>query len=66
MKVMQFAFDGSEARMNTPGTERGNWNWRMAPDDLEHPGWKWLREATVTNDRRSRSGDDSEPVARKP
>jgi 4-alpha-glucanotransferase len=25
---------GSEARMNTPGTENGNWSWRFAWDDL--------------------------------
>ena len=25
---------GSEARMNIPGTESGNWRWRMAPDQL--------------------------------
>jgi len=25
---------GSEARLNIPGTERGNWRWRMAPDAL--------------------------------
>jgi 4-alpha-glucanotransferase len=25
---------GSEARMNLPGTEEGNWQWRYAPEDL--------------------------------
>ncbi|HMB90327.1 MAG TPA: 4-alpha-glucanotransferase, partial [Rhodothermales bacterium] len=25
---------GSEARMNTPGTESGNWTWRVHPDQL--------------------------------
>jgi 4-alpha-glucanotransferase len=25
---------GNEARMNTPGTPRGNWTWRLAPDAL--------------------------------
>ena len=28
---------GSEARMNTPGTDEGNWTWR-APDDAFDPG----------------------------
>ena len=23
---------GTEARMNLPGTEQGNWQWRYAPD----------------------------------
>lgn len=26
---------GSEARMNTPGTAEGNWEWRMEAEDLE-------------------------------
>ena len=26
---------GSEARMNTPGSQRGNWRWRMAPGALK-------------------------------
>jgi 4-alpha-glucanotransferase/glycosidase len=26
---------GSEARMNTPGTSEGNWEWRMKAEDLE-------------------------------
>jgi 4-alpha-glucanotransferase len=26
---------GSEARMNTPGTAEGNWEWRLRPEDLE-------------------------------
>jgi 4-alpha-glucanotransferase len=25
---------GSEARMNLPGTSRGNWRWRLLPDTL--------------------------------
>jgi 4-alpha-glucanotransferase len=25
---------GGEARMNTPGTKKGNWRWRLLP---EHP-----------------------------
>ena len=27
---------GSEARMNTPGTDNGNWTWRFAWDALPH------------------------------
>lgn len=26
---------GSRARMNTPGTESGNWRWRLLPDQLQ-------------------------------
>ena len=26
---------GSEARFNTPGTDTGNWRWRLGPDQLE-------------------------------
>jgi len=27
---------GSEARLNTPGTATGNWNWRLNPGALTH------------------------------
>ncbi|QXD14615.1 4-alpha-glucanotransferase [Rhodocaloribacter litoris] len=28
---------GSEARMNTPGQEQGNWTWRFTPEQLTRP-----------------------------
>jgi 4-alpha-glucanotransferase len=28
---------GSEARMNTPGRQAGNWGWRMQPGDFDNP-----------------------------
>jgi 4-alpha-glucanotransferase len=37
---------GSEARMNTPGTETGNWSWRMEEGALTAGLADWLREAT--------------------
>ena len=33
---------GSEARMNTPGTDRGNWTWRLPDDWADHDGWAQL------------------------
>jgi len=36
----------SEARMNTPGLESGNWRWRFASDQLTEPLQKRLRELT--------------------
>ncbi len=33
----------SRARMNTPGTSRGNWGWRMRRDQLTAQHAKWLR-----------------------
>ena len=37
---------GSDARMNTPGTLGGNWQWRMRPDaDLRETA-RWLRHMT--------------------
>lgn len=33
---------GSEARMNTPGTETGNWSWRMSSDLLDDPAFERL------------------------
>jgi 4-alpha-glucanotransferase len=32
----------SDARMNTPGTTRGNWTWRLDDDWHKHPGWPEL------------------------
>ncbi len=35
---------GSEARMNTPGTEHGNWGWRFEWEALPHDLASYLRE----------------------
>jgi len=37
---------GAEARMNTPGTMEGNWEWRLLPDQLSPELTKKLREMT--------------------
>jgi 4-alpha-glucanotransferase len=37
---------GSEARLNTPGTPRGNWRWRLRPGQLTADLAAWLRERT--------------------
>ncbi len=37
---------GSEARMNTPGSESGNWRWRFASDQLTQPLQQRLLELT--------------------
>jgi 4-alpha-glucanotransferase len=36
---------GSEARLNTPGTERGNWGWRLPPGALTPELARRLRDA---------------------
>jgi 4-alpha-glucanotransferase len=38
---------GSEARMNTPGTERGNWTWRLERGQLDDALAARLRAATA-------------------
>lgn len=38
---------GSEARMNTPGTTRGNWRWRLEPGQLSSEHAARLRELTA-------------------
>ena len=43
---------GSEARMNTPSADEGNWKWRYQPGDLTaalaaEVGAGWLRSQTV-------------------
>ena len=37
---------GDEARLNTPGTRRGNWSWRLRSDQLTTEDAAWLREVT--------------------
>ena len=39
---------GKEARMNIPGTDQGNWQWRMLPDALNKDLAKKLRTYTET------------------
>jgi 4-alpha-glucanotransferase len=45
---------GNEARMNLPGTEHGNWQWRYAPDELTSERAERLRALTASS-RRARS-----------
>lgn len=37
---------GSEARMNVPGTIRGNWKWKLQPNQLNTKNARWLRAMT--------------------
>jgi len=43
---------GTEARMNTPGSESGNWGWRLEPSALTDALAHRLRAAAVAADRR--------------
>ena len=45
---------GNEARMNLPGTEHGNWQWRFSPGDLTSERAERLRALTASS-RRARS-----------
>jgi len=42
---------GSEARMNLPGTDAGNWQWRYAPGDLTAESARRLRALTERSSR---------------
>src|SRR5437762_1413338 len=42
---------GSEARMNTPGKERGNWRWRLEPGQLDAALAAQLRRLTTLTRR---------------
>ncbi len=37
---------GEEARMNRPATLKGNWSWRLSPDQLTPDLAQKLRETT--------------------
>ena len=34
------------ARMNTPSTAKGNWEWRMTQQQMEHPMFEKLAQLT--------------------
>ena len=42
---------GSEARMNTPGKEEGNWTWRMQ-EPISESVWSRLHGITVNSQRK--------------
>jgi 4-alpha-glucanotransferase len=42
---------GAKARLNTPGTEQGNWRWQLRPDQLTDALAERLREATAASGR---------------
>lgn len=42
---------GSEARMNMPGTSKGNWSWRLRPGQLTKAHARRLRELTAAAGR---------------
>ena len=42
---------GSDARMNRPGTDTGNWRWRLAPGQLDGETTHKLAEMTETYER---------------
>ena len=57
---------GNEARMNLPGTEEGNWQWRYSAEQLTAELAQRLRELTDSANREARSelrcrGRDSNP-----
>jgi len=58
---------GSEARMNFPSREAGNWGWRMPGDALSEPLRARLAELNfVYGRKRSAQADDGSPVAEDP
>ncbi len=42
---------GAEARMNTPGTPAGNWEWRLLPGQLDQRTWSHLQSVTEASNR---------------
>lgn len=49
---------GSEARMNIPGTQGGNWSWRYAPGALTSQLARELRDLTTLYSRREDGHDE--------
>lgn len=50
---------GSEARMNTPGTDVGNWRWRVREGALTEAARERLRDATLRSGRLPGAGPGS-------
>lgn len=48
---------GSEARMNTPGTMRGNWEWRFRKEMVNGKMIERLKELTEITDRHANGND---------
>jgi len=48
-----WAWLGTEARMNTPGTTDDNWTWRFTPDQLSEENEEMLKELTYVYGRAS-------------
>jgi len=44
---------GSESRMNTPGTDQGNWTWQASPGAFDEALAERLREAVAASGRRA-------------
>ena len=42
---------GNEARINTPSTPSGNWQWRLLPGQFAQKDVRWLREVTARYER---------------
>jgi len=49
---------GSEARMNTPGTESGNWSWQFQWSEIDKEATNWLSEM-ISHSKRNHNQIDS-------
>ena len=44
----------SEARMNTPATDKGNWQWRATKKELKAKNFRLLKKYTKQYNRKSK------------
>jgi len=44
---------GEETRMNRPSVAKGNWEWRLLPDQLNPAPVDWLPEVTYVYGRQA-------------
>jgi 4-alpha-glucanotransferase len=51
LTMQDILLKGSEARMNTPSTQSGNWQWRATEEELEKADWTWLKDLTTESER---------------
>jgi 4-alpha-glucanotransferase len=67
--IQDFLVKGEEARLNTPGTAQGNWQWRVVPNLLSHELAQSIYDLTKTYGRLPKpdpvSGKDSKAAKAK-
>ena len=61
--IQDFLVKGEEARLNTPGTAQGNWQWRVVPNLLSHELAHSIYDLTKTYGRLPKADPETDKEA---